>query len=734
MRQTECSRKMLHRFRRGLILTSRNLTSRGLATDKTRQVVTNNAITIDDSNEEVPTGDPNVFGTLSQRGKQNLIVREVERFHPDDKDSYDKEEYDLKPRKNAYYYKYEIAKYARQGARGLKRALELFKEMKSEAHLTPDHQNFACLVYGCSKAGYAKKAFEIYEEWLKYYKKPSNSGINCLLNVCAECQFPEYGLERLEWFLTELKVRFNHDLNLIQYNTAIKAYGKLGRLDEASKLVQQMIDQGIQPDVNTFNSLLIGCASNKDSGSALALRVFKRLKMYDIKPDTVTYRLLLRCIRDCGLGSNELIKDTLRELPAMTSLEQRLEYRKRMPKNEKKFRQNFEWTPLLTDLGKSLATAVRQPTSEGNRKKGEIIRTSETSQTEASNTTTSDFKGQGTISIANSEMTDATQHQIRDISLVSQNDHISLPNVLSDDHLDLMSRIEGLQVDKLRTRYDRLVLFGGLHGFVEAMLRDGCRPDVKTFSLILLCIRPKKEHLLDLFKLGETLKMKRDVDFYDQLIWCICREHRDTNRLDLALEFVERMNSDNLRPTINTFEALARGCDTWKQARQMMDDMERSGLVVSNPMIEGYFNSALARRNYHFLTMLLHLSRKKQFTPTTRCIERLEVLRIETNNLIARQEKGKISKVLNDKLVGIYDEFSKELKQFLGEIQLRQEIHPWEQYHVPSESKKDGFFRFVRHLNAMERLKRETLRNGKGHLGNVAYKAEKLMQQAELAP
>lgn len=153
---------------------------------------------------------------------------------------------------------------------------------------------------------------------LKYPKKPSNSIISCLFNACAESPFPEYGLQWLEWFITDLSVRYNHCMNLIQYNAAIKAYGKLGRLDEASRMVQKMIENKIHPDANTFHSLLIGCASNKESGTSLALRVFKRLKLYDIKPETETYRLLLRCIRNCGLGSSDLIRETLTELPAVT--------------------------------------------------------------------------------------------------------------------------------------------------------------------------------------------------------------------------------------------------------------------------------------------------------------------------------------------------------------------------------------------------------------------------------
>jgi len=653
----------------------------------------------------------------------------VERFYPEDKDGYEKEQFDIVPRKNYYYYKYEIAKYARQGPAGLKRALELFREMKSVARLAPQCENFSPLFYGCAKAGYTRRAFELYEELLKYERKPTNSSITCLIDSCAECPFPEYGLKRLEWFLTELKVRFNHDLNLAQCNAAVKAYGKLGRLDEAAKFVKKMIDEGMHPDLCTFKSLLIGCASDKTSGTTLALRVFKRLKVVDMKPDTITYRLLLRCVRDCGLGDEQLIQETLDDLPAMTSFEQRLKYNQRSSKGAKKLRGNFVSTQTMTELGESLVNALtepkqRQPTTGERNDALQKYNTRE----KHTNSNISEVKRR----IQKSSIIDAERKQHCDNTSVSiSHESIKPPNLLSDDHMDLLSRIEALRIDHLRTRYDRILLFGGLEGIIEEMLRDGCKPDMKTLSLLLACIKPTKENFLQFFELCKTLKVERDVDFYDHMIYYVSRDFQNKDRLQLALEFLERLHQDNLRPTINTFEALALACNKWKEAKQLIVDMKCSNLVVSRTMFDGFFNSAISRRNYHFLTKLLQLSLANNFKPSKTCIERLEALRLKTHALLVKQERGAIQSVISEEYVRQYDEFCKALKPFMKHIELREESHPWEQFSVPTESKKHEFLKFAKHMNLMYKLKMDTLEKG-ARLGNVPAMASKLIEEESI--
>jgi pentatricopeptide repeat protein len=279
--------------------------------------------------------------------------------------------------------------------------------------------------------------------------KPSSSIVTCLINACAESPFPEYGLERLNWLRQHLKISYNFKFNKVHYNAAIKAYGKLGQLEEASKLIKEMIENQIFPETDTFNMLLIGCASNKNAGSTLALKVYKRMKLYEIRPNVTTYRLILRCIRDCGMGSSQLFQQTIEELPAMTTLDQNLVYKsikKRVNKSEV-----FEWAPLLSELGESIETAVKVTSNSEKSLK---------SSDSESSLTIMNLPHDQTILPTEYTRFSTTQ-----------------PNLLSGDHLDLICRIEAIQFDKLQNRVGRLLLFGGMHGFLKTMIDDQCKPD-----------------------------------------------------------------------------------------------------------------------------------------------------------------------------------------------------------------------------------------------------------------
>lgn len=646
-------------------------------------------------------GDKDEFGTLSERGSSRLNILAAEKYLPEDDDGYDKIEYDLEPRKNAYYYKYEITKYARQGSVGIRKALELFQQMKQKDRLEPDLTSFAPLIYGCAKAGYTKRAFELYHESIKYLNKPTRSIVTCLINACAESPFPEYGIERLNWFRQHLKVNYNFKFNKVHYNAAIKAYGKLGQLDEASKLVKEMLENELFPETDTFNSLLIGCASNHEAGSTLALKVYKRMKLYEIKPDVITYRLMLRCIRDCGVGSPELFRQTLEELPAMTTLNQKLIYKSRKKKNNLNV---YEWAPLLVELGDSIETAIKPTTSDAK-----ALKSSDPESSLALFNKTHDQL------MLTTQLSDYTG---------------KLPNLLSGDHLDLMNRVEAIKLDKLENRTNRLLLFGGMHGFLKTMKDDYCNPDNKTFSLILSCIRHNREDQLEYFRLSKDYSIKRDLLFYDLLIRHICEKTNDSNRLQFAQYFVEQMLQEGLRPNISTFESLAKACGCIAEVRKFISDVESAGFVISNVMLKYFFNNAIHKKDFKFTHWLIELSKERKYQPTMQLVESLERLRLEARDLILKSEKNMLQE--NEKpewmtnlKVESFDRFNEQLGLWLSSVKLMEEDHPWKQFHVQTGSKREGFTKFVEEFKTLEKLKQNALEKGRD-FGNLAAKASRI--------
>lgn len=647
------------------------------------------------------------FGSLSSSGRKKLEIIASQNTLPDDADGYDRQVFDIKPRKNHFYYKWAISNHARQGRNGLKRALELFQEMKSEARIEPTFGNFTALIFGCAKARQTKTAFDLYEEGLKYFRKPSPAMVTCLINACAESSFPEYGLKRLDWFRTHLKVNYSIEMSAIHYRCMMKAYGKLGKIDLAADVFKEMLEAGIQPSTDAFNMLMIGCASQDETGTLLALRLYKRMRMYGIKPNSITYNNFLRCVHYCGMGSPELIQQTLTELPALTSFEQRLAYKAFKNKRPvSKASEEFEWLPSIQDLSSSVkvATSVRVPADqkghlkliEGGKSQSKEIR---------------------------------PNYDVNEIALMpSFLNCDSLPNLLSDDHLSLMRRIEAVQLDKLNNRRARFQLFGGLEGFIDMMKRDGCEPDIRIFNRLCVLVQPDRSGLLPLFHLIKEYPVIRDEQLYNTLIDVASSNYRDRRRSDLALTFLEEMHRDGLRPSVTTFESLAPTCDTLPQALNIVNDIERCGFVVSDKLLEKLFSRASSRKDFRYLIGMIELCQNKfnNFLPTKELLESLEATKVVCNNILVQYEKGKVSlgpgtRWLTESNIAIFDDFKQSLGTWLKSVGIQEEEHPWQQFDVKVESKRRGFVNYVNEFRALERVKRDALEKGE-RFGNLYAK------------
>lgn len=59
--------------------------------------------------------------------------------------------------------------------------------------------------------------------------------------------------------------------NVVTFNTLVDVYGKLGRWQEAIKVIDEVYMQGLKPEVRTFNTVII--AANMCNQPAEALKV-----------------------------------------------------------------------------------------------------------------------------------------------------------------------------------------------------------------------------------------------------------------------------------------------------------------------------------------------------------------------------------------------------------------------------------------------------------------------------
>lgn len=652
--------------------------------------------------------DKDVFGTLSDSGRKLLAIKAVEHLTPDDPDGYDKEEFDLTPRKNEFYYKEEIGRHSRMGPPGLKHALELYHQMKSKDRIAPFEDVVIPLIEGCAKAGYTKKAFEVYDEWIRIRGKPSLSMITMMALSCGKCPFPKYGLERLDWFVNSIKI--NHPqikFNQIHYHSIIEAYGMLGRIDKSVEILSEMVDNDFLPDTYTIQVLLMGCASQKETGLSLALRLFKRMKFFDLKPDERIYNTLARCIRDCGLGPPELLKETISELPALSTLNERLknqEFITKITKKEQHVRDRLAWQPSIQELVDSFRKVVH---ASGVRKFDQPIALVDNSPTNESPSQRALMKR---VEIQEKEK--ALSLEFERLPLLTSSH--KYPNLLSDDHLVLLSRIQSINMSQVRTRSGKLSLFGDLHGFLEAMTKDNCKPTRTTFMLLLQCLERDPVIYLEFLRLAQDYKINMDAYFFDHLIEAICQNFRDRKRRDLATQIMDEMAARNIKPTILTYESLAYSCDTWKQAEKLIDDVKNCGCVVGLTMIAKLFRCATHRQDFLYLNNLFQLGWEHKFKPTKSLIEKIEEIRLNAEELLLKNERGELrhDESIDEQYLSEARKFTKKSARWLDAVTVHNP-HPWAQYETESGSRRDGFQKFEVKFRKLLNAKHKSMKQGK---------------------
>ena len=76
----------------------------------------------------------------------------------------------------------------------------------------------------------------------------------------------------------QFSLNLDLQLNPITYNAMVKAYAKLGELQTAFMLVDEMIEERHKVDAYTFSSLLMACVSDKEAGMKHAIEVWLRIQ------------------------------------------------------------------------------------------------------------------------------------------------------------------------------------------------------------------------------------------------------------------------------------------------------------------------------------------------------------------------------------------------------------------------------------------------------------------------
>ncbi|XP_057667744.1 pentatricopeptide repeat-containing protein 1, mitochondrial [Diorhabda carinulata] len=340
--------------------------------------------------------------------------------------------------------------------RKIKEAIDVVEvRMLKQDRVKPENYIYNLLLGACGRVGYTKKAFMLYNDMKKRGLKVTGGTYTALFNACANSPWPTTdGLTRAT-HLRNIMIEKGYQPNDTNYNAMIKAFGRCGDHSMAFSLVDEMITKGIPVKDDSINFLLQACIADKEAGFRHALLIWRKLIDKNIKPSIYTYNLLLRCVRDCGLGDTDVTKNVIDTIC-----------------KQDKLLEASDIKSIDTNGASSDDSSIESDKIDCN--------------------------------------IDRTGSNIES-SLDTLN---SRPNLLATvPHLGNI-----ISLSEITQPEHRLLLIGGCKEFLENMKSRECKPDIKTFTQLLDCIPSSLASEKELLNIMKKEGVKPDIDFYNMLI------------------------------------------------------------------------------------------------------------------------------------------------------------------------------------------------------------------------
>lgn len=414
--------------------------------------------------------DPDVFGTFSQTKPFNENQQdEVEDAGDVAEAKYVQNIPYRSQKRGTKFYADMIKQHFR--FKRIKEAIDVVEvRMIKEDQVKPQNYIYNLLIGECGRLGYSQKAFQLYTRMKQRALKVTGGTYTALFNACANSPHPKDALEKAN-NLRKVMLQNGYVPNETNYNAMIKAYGRCNDIETAFQLVDEMKNHKLQLKVDTFNFLLQACISDEEFGFRHALLVWHKIHEKRLKPDLFTFNLMLKCVEECGIG----------DLVTMRSV-------------------------LATILSQN-HTMKGKIKVRGRDK--QLLEITETKQPESTDEETGNADGELT------EITDTETGEKQIASVASTTDNSGqAPNLLSKTpHLGSLVALKTVKLPE-----DRLLLLGGMSGFINEMNEADVQPDIKTFTKMLDVIPSTKAAEHKLIEMVRKANLYVDVDFFNMLM------------------------------------------------------------------------------------------------------------------------------------------------------------------------------------------------------------------------
>ncbi|NXU80141.1 PTCD1 protein, partial [Oreotrochilus melanogaster] len=506
-----------------------------------------------------------------------------------------------RPRNTPYWYFLQCKALIREDK--LAEALELFEvQMLKKERLQPEESNYTVLIGGCGRVGYVKKAFRLYNDMKKRGLTPSEATYTALFNACAESPWKDSGLQSALKLRQQLKSK-NEELNLVTYHALLKVCALCSDLRMCLDVLKEIVQKGHVPTAETFSFLLMGCIKDRASGFRYALQVWKQMAGLGIRGDSHTYNLMLRAARDCGIGDPALASQLLLTPTPQLSL----------TPGSKKGKTQKKGSEKAAAVQLDVEAMENQLFQEGLVQPENLLQlqNKEVPGADAEPAALSTAPSRtGVLVRSQNEMEQQQAHLSQELC------SCKLPNLLDSG----MPNAAVVSLGTVARPSDRLVLMGGVEGFLRKMKEDNADPNIKTFTLLAELVEPQSPSESSLLALLDEHGVNVDVTFFNTLI----RKKSKQGDLEGAKSVLPALVKRGLSPNLQTFCNLAIACHREEDGLQLLTDLKRSGVTPNKFIYSTLISAAVRHLDYHYLTQILRDMRNNQVPPNEVIIRQLE--------------------------------------------------------------------------------------------------------------
>ncbi|XP_047473861.1 pentatricopeptide repeat-containing protein 1, mitochondrial-like [Penaeus chinensis] len=584
---------------------------------------------------------PDTYGTFPPMKNEHEEIKEDEGDRREEKF----EETRLAKRHKPQYYGQQMKMLCKE--KKLVEALKILEEEMPSVGAKPNSYCYNVLIGACGRAGYTKKAFQLYSQMKKRGLTPKHVVFTSLFNACANSPWPlTDGLQRA----TKLSKQLMENgviLNSTTSHAMIKAFGRCGDIKTAFQIVDEMVDKGLLITTESLNFLLQACITHQAAGFRHALLVWRKMRELKLSPDIYSYNLLVRCIKECQAGDPQLTSQLLQETPSPSMV----------VRGNQKPKINGEHTEKVLHI-----ESKKEP-SESESKA--CIETDRGVQS-----------GENSISLIEPEY---TVIEVKRNMENAQADQQVLPDLLGRKMT--VGNVIGLR--SLQQPEDRLALVGGPVSIFKHMAEDNVKPDIRTVTQMLESLpadTQAEEALLDSMK---NIGIVPDIQFYNMLI----RRRSFRRDTSAAKEVLDFMQEHHLVPDLITFGCLALGCHRLHDAKNFLKDMDSLGFRPNLEIMTSLVKNGLVKTDYYFTLEMLFEIRDRNIVPDEHLINILEKARKRARDIVLKSEEDGDNFEQKNRLKGMRL-FLLEYKNWLKASNIQLPDHPWAQYRAASTNQR----------------------------------------------